>query len=210
MTVIFDYDTFFEYYTNSDNLLFSRTNQTLYYYKKEYDLYEKTISDFSVDVRGVKLYVSWNVRKRDLYFSMPREIDGHLWDDHFHFAYSSSYTNAYRKNYGVPMISFSKTLQVPATHTKNNKTHKCNFRDKEEDLRAIQEILCTNHTRETKMSEKLSLQDLQILNEILTRPFVQNAGTTKIKYKNLSYKLHIGPKNGKYIVVKGKKHYLKK
>lgn len=213
MSYIFDYDTFFRHYTNIDNLLYSESSDTLYFYNYQKVVESVKLSDYFIEIQGVKLYVSWRgnnhkVKNDDILFTIPKKIDGKLWDDHFHFAYNQKTKNVSRKAKDVSLIAFAKTIQIPADNRKDSSLHRCNFRDKQEDLRTIQDIICTNHSTGSTMSDQLHSQDLQIIKEILTRPFIQNAGTQKINYKNALYKIRTGPNNGKYIVVKGKKVYL--
>jgi hypothetical protein len=203
----FNYITFFNYYTNSNNLIANPSNCTLYYYpsNKNKILLHKPLPPYHIDINGVSLYVSWCNETGDLYFSIPRKQDVTYWDDHFHFAYNDDYNNVYRNSNNVQIISFAKTVQIP-NNTKENRKHKCNFRDIEEDLEKIHEIICTNHKVYSTMEQALSPNDLDILKELLSRPFIQTATGGNKKYKGK--KIRIGPRGGKYVLVKGVKKYI--
>jgi hypothetical protein len=153
--------------------------------------------------------VSWD-DSGNLYFSMPWFKDDKYWDDHFHFALNNNFTNAYRKIPNNPMVSFAKTIQLPNKYRKDNKLYKCNFRDKVEDLTKVSDIICTNLSVCTTIQEKIKSDDLLILEELLSRPFMSHTTIGgNILYKNMRQKVRVGPRGGKFVIVKNKKVYIK-
>jgi hypothetical protein len=92
----------------------------------------------------------------------------------------------------------------------------------------VKDIICTNHVILSLMQNKLSQEDLAIVEEILLRPFgiipvtlspphiqlpsPSNKLTSggSITYKNKHRKIHNGPNGGKYIILNKKKIYISK
>jgi hypothetical protein len=205
--MIFKYTTFFNYYADPQNLISNQSLYDVYYYgvNKRKEPNSKPLPLYHIEHNGLLLYVSWNLATGDLFFSMPQKHDGKYWDDHFHFVYDYEFDNVYRNNKLVPMVSFAKTIQIP-NKGKDNRTHKCNFRDSEEDLEKLPEIICTNHKVFSTIKQALSPNDLDIFKEILSRPFIQTATGGNKKYKGR--KIRIGPKGGKYVIINGSKKYI--
>jgi hypothetical protein len=206
---IFNYNNFYNYYTNPNNLFTdSRNNKPiLNHYRLEYITGQTPIPTqcpnqfitIGVGIRGsggVGVYIQI-LPNRKLLFTIPTEINGQYWDYHYHFGRASFYNKG-------NLIFFHKTIQDPNANTKS--VSRCYFHDNLT-IQNVEDIICEQETIR-KMSQKFPfhhLRDIEIIKEIISRPFlgIVNLGGSKNK-------IYYGKKGGKYIVKSGKKIYISK
>ena len=86
----FDYDIFYNYYTNDDNLETDTTEKYTNYYPKTYSKIPKKekLSDKFIWINNKKVHITKFIEngKNALLFSLPpKENTSERWDDHFHF-----------------------------------------------------------------------------------------------------------------------------
>jgi len=97
MTFIFDYEQFYEYYTDPVNINIENTTRpTVFYFdndnksiKKDKQAKSNNLSQYYIVVNGVKVYIATFKDKstKSLLFIMPTEIGGHLFDFHYRFGF---------------------------------------------------------------------------------------------------------------------------
>ena len=89
MPFIFDYDTFYDYYTDSANLYVDDSPRPTVYFFNRGDIAKpaksNTISKNYVIINGVKIYIAEVKQTKALLFTIPTNIDGNLFDFHYHF-----------------------------------------------------------------------------------------------------------------------------
>jgi len=95
MSFIFDYDKFFEYYTDPKNRHIDDRPRPIIYYFNRSDIHKpvKTtyLSKYYIIIDGVKIYISEvtknNNPHKELLFTIPTEINGVIYDFHYHFGF---------------------------------------------------------------------------------------------------------------------------
>lgn len=122
--MIFDYTQFFLYYSDVNNLLLDPNPPTMYYYKKDYQSkippYPTNITGHYIDIDNNKVYVNI-LNSNSIIFSIPTNVNGILWDNHYHFGIINNFTKKQRNVFNQDVIFFHKTIQDPS---KPGKTHK--------------------------------------------------------------------------------------
>lgn len=175
--IIFNYNTFFDYYTNINNIQIDPNPPLVYYYDR-YKLKSKPKSGPYIIIRGKKLYIDIVSMKdkmidNGLLFSMIKTINGKNWDDHFHFGIVSGFSKSSRNLYKTNIIYFHKTTQDVSTCEKSRKS--CYFVPNQ-DIRNIELIDCAE-TNDRKMDSydkfPISTEDFQIIKDIIQKPFLQ-------------------------------------
>ena len=85
----FEYDTFYNYYTDINNPNIYTTDVTesnveLHYYING-KLKTTTLSNRYIKVNGIDIYIKINPKNRDILFTTPHKIDDKIYDFHYHF-----------------------------------------------------------------------------------------------------------------------------
>jgi hypothetical protein len=104
----FDYNIFYNFYTDTNNLNTNFSNHLVYYYGKNNEQpISKPLPPFHIVIKNEMLYIDWNLNdpNKNLYFSIPWYKNGKYWDNHFHFALNN-FTNVHRKQPMTQMVSF--------------------------------------------------------------------------------------------------------
>lgn len=132
----FNYKTFYDYYSNSSNLITDKEDRiSLYYFKsskkpdkkvKPADKGEETCRH--IIINGTKLYVTVStkphgVKSNSIYFTVPRNAYGERFDDHYHFGIGdkNDYTRIIEKDYFVFVernTSLQRTRKKRDVHSK--------------------------------------------------------------------------------------------
>ena len=206
---VFDYNTFYNYYTNPNNLFIDsrQDNPELNYYLNEYNPGQIPITKscpnkfitIGVGIKGsggIGIYIE-KLSNRRLLFTIPTEINGKYWDNHYHFGIKLF-------NGKGNLIFFHKTVQNPSTNGKI--PSRCYFQDNL-NIQNIENIICQQEKNQI-MAGRFPfhhIRDMEIIKEIISRPFlgIVNLGGSKNK-------IHYGKKGGKYIIKSGKKRYITK
>jgi len=175
----FDYDIFYNYYTNDDNLETDTTEKYTNYYPKTYSKIpnREKLSDKFIWINNKKVHITKFIEngKNALLFSLPpKENTSKRWDDHFHFGIDHNIeikdpdTNQKVKITGV---YFHKTIQHPEKGGGKELIH-CFFPPKMEinrDMKNFEEMKCLQ--RGYNMNQLYDKRDFLYLNEIISRPF---------------------------------------
>ena len=89
MPFIFDYDTFYNYYTDPANLYIDDTPRPNVYFFNRSDITKppklSTISKNYIIVNEVKIYITEVKQTKALLFTIPTSIGGIFFDFHYHF-----------------------------------------------------------------------------------------------------------------------------
>lgn len=187
----FDYQTFFRYYTNPQNV----TREPLprpriqFFHNNTGIIYDDSLGDTSITIHGVKYYIKL-YPKKGIQFTLPTtipDVSGE-WDFHYHFG--TRIINAKNK-YIFPngqkntnVVYFHKTVQLP--HVTNKDHANCFFLPNVpiDDISLIPDIDCIQ-TVDSKMVNRFPLgsEDLAVITELIRRPFYgrQYGGRRKTK-----------------------------
>jgi len=109
MSYIFNYNDFYNYYTNPSNVITDTSDcVSLYYFMDSDKIKKMNISNPKctyIIVNGVKIYITIDIKKKaqppyGLLFSIPTTINHTLFDFHYHFGKRpSEYTVITDKQY---------------------------------------------------------------------------------------------------------------
>lgn len=199
---IFDYQTFYNYYTDSNNpdLYLDQTPETLTYYFKSHPT--PNSPKYFITIGGTKIYITdQNKSTKDLLFSIPTIINGEFYDNHYHFGIDliDEQTVYYPKQKKVLSIYFHKTLQRP--QDKTVLPIRCSFRNGSLII-DVENIIC-NQEKMAKIKDNFdSIWDIEIIKELISRPFigVKNRGGCKKIY---GYNEIINPLTSRKIKING-------
>jgi hypothetical protein len=211
-TYNFDYNIFYNYYTDTNNLLIDPPNNNIiyYFYNEPGPRSQKEIPvphplNYITINNGTKVYIT-ELSNKQLLFTLPTLINNKLWSNHYSFG---TEIFEYRKSKKqVLMVFFHKTTQDP---NKNGKIpNRCYFEDGTL-ITDVEKIICQQETK-SQMDTKFLINDISFIKEIINRPFlgIVNFGGSKSKklYKGHLYKINIGKRGGKYININGNKKYI--
>lgn len=180
----FDYDTFYNYYTNDDNIKTKDMSpKEIWFYRHSYsEEPEKDIlSNKYILVNGTEVFISKSKENNDndeLFFTIPTEIENKLWDIHFHFGKdkitppNKKYRSTEANNNGqIDVVFFHKTIQQPE---KNGKDRKNCYYHQNMQIDNFGKIICLQATN-SKMDEIFppDEHDFSLIKEIISRPFQQ-------------------------------------
>jgi len=174
----FDYNTFYNYYTNRNNIQIDSTPPLVYYYDR-YKLKSKQKQGSYINIRGKKFYIDILPMKgkmihNGLLFSIVKLINGKYWDDHFHFGIENNFSKPSRNMNRIDIIYFHKTTQDVTNHEKHQRN--CYFVP-DQDIRNIELIDCIE-TTSSKISSNdkfpISTEDFQIIKDIIQKPFLHH------------------------------------
>jgi len=179
--VLFDYDTFLDYYTNPANVMFDPNPPILNAYITVGHRIIKTTTVKSgnyIIAQGEKLFIDIlkadpvrHKMKKPIIFTFPREVNGEWWDFHYHFGVRDDFTNKNRVLTSKDAVYFHKTVQLDSGKKMTN----CYFLT-DQDIRTIENIDCLeNKPPRTMVSpDKFPITDADfpIIKEIIQRPFL--------------------------------------
>jgi hypothetical protein len=175
-TIQFDYDIFYNYYTDTDNLEYIKNPPDSYYYPNNRDKIpkQKQLSHYFITINTTKIYIEPH-GKNGFFFTIPEEIDNKLWDNHFHFGKEKNFElfnkKTRQKNNNqkyIAAVYFHKTIQNPEENKKDAK--RCYYYPKMEmDMDTFEEIECIQSSDE--MNKIFPKEDLVFIKEIIRRPF---------------------------------------
>jgi hypothetical protein len=154
-TIQFDYDIFYNYYTDTDNLEYIKNPPDSYYYPNNRDKIpkQKQLSHYFITINNTKIYIEPH-GKNGFFFTIPEEIDNKLWDNHFHFGKEKNFElfnkKTRQKNNNqkyIAAVYFHKTIQNPEENKKDAK--RCYYYPKMEmDMDKFEEIECIQSSDE--------------------------------------------------------------
>lgn len=209
MQFIFDYSTFYNYYTNPQNLLIDNNPNTMIYFIGNKQNRSTTPNTY-ITIAQKKIFITdMKDSKKQLLFSTKEHIVNNIiYDNHYHFGIEPKIERSSLNNIPINTIFFHKTLQLPST----NDTFKisCYFRDGTS-ITDIEQIICTNQKNSIFKNNfsfnflaynKLTYnEDLEFISEIISRPFlgIKNPGGGFCKYDEI-----INPITNRKIKITGK------
>jgi hypothetical protein len=176
-SIIFDFDTFYKYYTNKRNVNISTEPLTLKYYD-DFTIKKINKSGNYIIINGNNLYIdilpknqSKGRIKNALLFTTPTPINGELWDTHYHFGVRSNFSKSSRGIRNINAVYFHKTTQTPT----GKKLSNCYFLTNQ-DITNIENIECLESGSGSRISDNdkfpMSGLDFSIIREIIHRPFL--------------------------------------
>jgi hypothetical protein len=176
--IIFDFGTFYKYYTNKNNVRTSTTPLTLQYYDNFVVKSKKKSGKFIV-INGNNFYIDIlpkNVASDRItdavLFTTPTLINGALWDTHYHFGVRRNFTKKSRNIHNkINAVYFHKTTQTPTRKLLSN----CYFFTNQ-DITNVENIECLESGTGSRISgnDKFPMTgpDFAIIREIIQRPFL--------------------------------------
>lgn len=111
----FYYNTFYNYYSNLANLQQIHTPISTTYYKKNMGVYHpyNNILTHYITIGGTQIFITIRGgNKGILHFTIPKNINGIFYDDHYHFGIEPKY-DPISKRKNVMTVFFHKTDQDP-------------------------------------------------------------------------------------------------
>lgn len=207
-SVYFDYNTFFKYYSDPSNFLQNNIQIKINFFKGLFNALDNDFLPIAYfNFNNIDIYVT--IKENDIFFTLPKYDNNILWADHFHIGFKLK-DDVRRRNKNVDMVFFHLSIQNIEAGRKDM-YHKCNFRDRLEDINDIANILCTNRRHDNMKSVFEGL--LPIVIHILRKPFdvnLQLNGGLFHNYKKTTRK-HTDKNGYEYTVYKkGEKYYIKK
>lgn len=187
--MMFDYDTFYNYYTNPSNVTRDPNPPRVKFYddNNPQDITTST-GDTYITINGTKYYIKPKPRSglmlRDsIMFTLPTAIPGYsgLWDFHYHFGMKKiGSNNVSKKGKKLNVIYFHKTTQKP--QISNKKQDNCYFLPNQpiDTIAKIEAIDCLE-TKDSKMTRSTLIADLPVIQELIRRPFygIHYGGSSK-------------------------------
>jgi hypothetical protein len=175
---IFDFTTFYNYYTNNSNITVGAPFTMKYHCKNTIRTANNSGKYITID--GKKLYISIlppnpveNRITPALLFTIPTTINGVLWDTHYHFAVRNEFLGPSPpkgKGKVMDVVYFHKTTQTSTGKTMTN----CYFLTNQ-DITKIENIKCLQR-QDGYLSNKdtfpITGPDFAIIREIIQRPFL--------------------------------------
>lgn len=186
---VFKFGEFMKYYMNPNNLLRDKKGiETIYYLKINKKWVEKKqfLRNYIL-VNDIKVYVKYYIRNdlKEFLFTIPEEINGKLYDNHYHFI-RKIFISKRKSRMNVEMpnsVLFHKTIQYP---DKGKRIGDDCFFIKNEFIDDISKIKCINDKNKT-MADVFpeTGKDFPIIKEIIQRPFYNTSNkNTKSKTKS--------------------------
>jgi hypothetical protein len=169
----FDYNTFYNYYTNPANQKKARSYKIYFYHNNNPKEHYTHTSNEIITIDRKNYYVKRNTgAPHSLQFTMPFYSKGKWWDNHYHFGLDPQFKNRHTGQ-TIPVIYFHKTVQN-TTLSVPNKTHiNCYFpADQDVDNLEIADCLETSSSQLGSSHKFPSTHpDFHIIQEIIRRPF---------------------------------------
>lgn len=187
--MMFDYDTFYNYYTNAINVTRDPHPPRVKFYDNNNPQYiENSAGSTYITINGTRYYITIMRRKKDMLkngilFVLPTAIPGHsgLWGFHYHFGMKKiNSNNVSKKAKNLNVVYFHKTTQNP--QISNKKQDNCYFLPNQpiDTIAKIEAIDCLE-TKDSKMTRSTLIADLPVIQELIRRPFygIQYGGGSK-------------------------------
>jgi hypothetical protein len=203
MPLVFKYNDFYKYYTDPSNLQQFTTPMQIFFYTpidRYHDIW-KLDSNFAynfININNHQIYITSN--NGWLFFNFPRTVSNKLMGDHISFGFKMDGKT-------IDMhFTFQNHVTGKAEHDSNKK---CFLRDGM-NIDDIMNLPC-QQPNGGFLHEHFTSDEIVILTELLHKPFkiiATTGGNVKYRYKNHTYRIHKGARDGKYIVVKDKKIYV--
>lgn len=188
----FDINDFFHYYKDPSNpyIFTDNHNYITHFYDENNIEVSKPLSQRYIKVNGEKLYITNyydDENVEHMLFTIPNDVSGVLWDDHYHFGLETNYKsnrNTRRRDIEIiPAIFFHKTIQRPFRGKKD--APRCHFYEKAP-LYRIGEIKCvSDRKKRMKHIFPTNTPDFIYIKEIIERPFYRRGGGGKKTRKNI-------------------------
>lgn len=181
MSIKFDYDVFYQYYTNINNLLIDNNPPITFFYIRTNVLdSNETSPRFFIYINNIAVYITYlSKHKQEILFSIPTIINNKVYDNHYHFGIEKKdertklFNLPEKPQKNIDTIYFHKSTQVPSISDKERKD--CWFRNGTH-ITDVSDIICTQ-LMSCKMRDKFNFDcDLAYINEIISRPFLNNGG----------------------------------
>lgn len=183
--MLFDYNAFYNYWSNFASNCSTASEKLCYFYYKTPHKNQNPVAynlpQDSIEIDGIKVYVKPGLD--DLIFTTPIEIDGRLWDFHYHVGIFPNFTDnqsTTKPKQKITAVFFKKTSQIPVghhqyDHTLQGKEHtNCYFRNGES-LTSVSNIVCRERQIFATMQQVFP-NEVNVIKEILTKPFVTTGG----------------------------------
>lgn len=181
-SIKFNLNKFLNYYTDPNNPhIYTDTNQltTSYFYTHKI-IKTEPLSQRYIRINGKKLYITHYIKNGTdhILFTTPKNVNGALWDDHYHFGldvnYPSKRYTRKSKTATVRAIFFHKTIQIPKGKNKGRKkSRKCYFYDNIP-LKYIARVKCVSDgTKRMNHVFPVTSDDYLYIHEIIRRPFYE-------------------------------------
>lgn len=206
MSFVFIYKTFLDYYSNPANTLQLTSTIDVWYYVNidKYNGEWKLTSDKSssyITINGNNVYITRS--KSDwLFFHIPRIVEGKHYGDHF----SLGFKKGTRKTIGLHFT----TQNEEDGKAEHDSQKRCFF----DDGVIIEDILNLQCQQPSGglLHEHFTSDEVEIIADILQRPFVVSGGSKNMhhKHRGKMYQIIMGKHGGKYILFNGAKRYIKK
>lgn len=178
----FDINKFLSYYKDTTNpdIQIDPTQLVTHFYiknsKNKYIEVSNPLSQRFITINEEKLYITNYIDKykvEHILFTIPTEINGILWDFHYHFGLKKNYISqrsTRTSDNRIGAIFFHKTIQDPIN--KERTSIDCHFHRKI-DLTNVSRIKCVSHPT-NRMSDEFPItsEDYMYIEEILRRPFI--------------------------------------
>jgi hypothetical protein len=170
----FDYNIFYNYYKDTNNLKIDPTPRTSKYFENYKIKYDNKNEKY-IEIKGKRVYVKVKPNNKIL-FSILEESDepNIYWDDHYHFGivrdfgYTPRNSTIKQPKIIADAVYFHKTIQDP-----HNKTRKNCYFLLNQDIRNIQYYDCLESV-DGKMGIRFPIEteDYEFIKEIIQRPFI--------------------------------------
>jgi len=177
----FDYDTFFNYYTNPNHVKLDRNPPSAQFYDDNNpNPISKRLKNQYIVVGNKRYYIKTKTKsgrmvKDSIMFSLPTKIPGQqgLWNVHYHFGVAplENCRNMAFRGQTIHAVYFHKTTQDPRN---TNKIHtNCYFKTDEliDDVVDLLTIHCLESKEKTMSNRPVLVRDIDVIQEIIRRPF---------------------------------------
>lgn len=170
MPLIFDYNTFYNYYKDPSNINID-LNPPIFRYFKRHRIFTAIKNNYIILKDGTRIYID-NSSTGGILFTIYDPSDLNNWDNHFHFGIESNFSCRNPACTDSSAIYFHKTIQ--STNGKIPKN--CYFRVNQ-NIENIEDIDCLE-TTSNKMRNRFPIgsKDLEFIKEIIQRPFKPHFG----------------------------------
>lgn len=193
-SIKFNLNKFLNYYKDPNNPhIYTEPNQltTSYYYTNKI-IKRGPLSQRYIRINGEKLYITTYIKHgiEHILFTIPKNVNGVLWDDHYHFGLNVQYPSMRktRKTHNVRAIFFHKTIQLPNGNKGSKTSKKCFFYDNIP-LKYISRVKCVSDgTKRMKDIFPITSDDYLYIHEIIRRPFYEvKKGGLRKKTKRIQF-----------------------
>lgn len=186
---VFDYNKFLAYYKNQSNFMIDDMNpRPIVYFFRDNPYPNQTYQQVPepkqlpkeyIVINNKRVYISFMPGNR-LLFSIPKEMHGYLWDDHYHFGLRN-FEKRGTRGIEVPVTFFHKTTQN--VEKRGKEQDRCYIQNQIE-VSNVDDVRCFEKSIESYMKNQFKdPEELSIIAQIIQRPFAHEmyGGTTKIR-----------------------------